>query len=162
MASRNVPKKWWLWGHASMRETARENRKIACDRHMAHRHGNILVRCPACGKLSLVPNTGRKRWKCSCTPSQSRFVQEDALPDRLQQLGDSAFYSCGHLDKVEIPPKLLVGLQLGSPLIEVSYEEMKRRAEDEGIKVTSRNAFQLADQEVCRRLEQLLAQKGPQ
>lgn len=49
-----------------------------------------------------------------------------------------------------------------SPLIEISYEEIKQRAEDKGIRVTRENAFELADQELCRQIEQLLAQNGLQ
>lgn len=41
-------------------------------------------------------------------------LREVVLPDRLQQLDDGAFAWCEHLDKVEIPEKLLVRLQLDS------------------------------------------------
>lgn len=61
--------------------------------------------------------------------------------------------------KKEIALDILNELQ-GSPVIEVPYEEVKQRAKDEGIRVTLKNAFELANQELCCRLEQLLAQNG--
>ena len=58
------------------------DRQVCYPELMAERHGAVIVRCPACGRLSRVPRTSRKRWKCPCTPKHSRFVHEDLLKDQ--------------------------------------------------------------------------------
>lgn len=199
-----------------------EDRQLFYPELMAERHGAVIVRCPACGGLSRVPCTSRKRWKCPCTPKQSRFVHEDLLKgrkniilertgtdsdgsglprlaycnmpervtikgydtiragafrncNRLQsvQLGDEvsyigsdAFSGCRALEQIDLPDSLTaIGESAfhSSGLRRISLPDSLQYIGDgafaECSNLTELNAFETADQEICRHIRRILAER---
>lgn len=90
-------------------------------------------------------------------PLLAQWLREMGIPHTILACTPFAFEG----KRMELAQSALGQLQ-GSPLVEVSYEGMRQRAENEGGKVTLCDAFELADEEVCRQLELVLARSGLQ